>query len=177
MKRLIFLLIALLLPILLNGETDFVSTFPDFTLKNIDGNPITLSEETQKGPVIVTFWATWCKPCIKELRKLNEMKEFLDKHNVAVFPINEDGARTRAKVKPFAIKQGWKFKVLMDPRNKVKTLAGVAELPEFFIICEGNEILYRHSGYKPGDEAEYKEKIEAFFPVLEDDDKQENAIE
>jgi peroxiredoxin len=144
---------------------DVTSAFPDFTLKSCNGDDITLSEITGEGPTIVTFWATWCKPCIKELRKLEGMSKFLEKHGVTVLAINEDGPRTRPKVKPFTKKEGWTFNVLMDPGSKVKTAAGVAELPKFFIVGEGNAILYQHPGYKPGDEAEYREKIETLFPV------------
>jgi len=162
-----FLAIVMLVPIIAFAQGRSVSTFPDFTLNNMNGKAVTLSAVTAEGPAIVTFWATWCKPCVKELGKLEEMADFLETHNVTVLAVNEDGARTRAKVKPFVLKEGWSFEVLMDTNNKVKNSSGVAELPEFFIVGDGNEILYRHSGYKPGDEAEYREKIETLFPITE----------
>ena len=159
-----FIVVTLTVSALFAG-TDITSTFPDFTLKSCDGKDVTLSEITSEGPAIVTFWATWCKPCIKELRKLEGMSKFLEKHRVTVLAINEDGPRTRSKVKPFIKKEGWTFHVLMDSGSMVKTAAGVAELPKFFIVGEGNAILYQHPGYKPGDEAEYKEQIEELFPL------------
>ena len=46
---------------------------PDFSLDNIDGDPVTLSENTGSGPVVLSFWATWCKPCIEELPHLEKI--------------------------------------------------------------------------------------------------------
>lgn len=177
MKHGIILFLSLMFPALLLAEVPVVPKFPDFTLKNLDGESVSLSEVTDNGPAIISFWATWCKPCIKELRKLNGMSDFLEKHNVTLLAINEDGVRTRPRIKPFVRKEKWEFSVLMDPGNKVKVAANVAELPEFFIVGEGNAILYHHSGYKPGDEAEYKEKIEALFPVVEQPNAAEDAGE
>ncbi|RKZ30074.1 hypothetical protein DRQ36_06740 [bacterium] len=140
--------------------------FPDFTLAALDGQTITLSEVCSESPVILTFWATWCKPCIKELRKLDEMEELLENHGVTLLAICEDGPRTRAKVKPFAQKEGWDFVIIMDTGESVKKSAGVADIPELFILSGDREILYHHIGFKPGDEAEYQQKVEELFPVV-----------
>lgn len=144
-------------------------TFPDFTLKTPGGEEVTLSERCAEGPVIVTFWATWCKPCRKELGKLSEMHDLLEKHGVEVIAISEDGPRTRARVRPFVRKEGWDFTVLLDPGGKVKVEAGVADIPELFMLTEDRQIVYRHVSYKPGDEAEYKEKIAELFPAPQEE--------
>lgn len=139
--------------------------FPDFKSKDIEGNDFALAEFLADGPIIMTFWATWCKPCLKELGKLTEMEEFLNDHGVRVLAVNTDGPRTRGKAKPFASKNGWDFTIIFDTDGSIKTLAGVAEIPEMFILSTEGKIMHHHVGYKPGDEVEYKEQIEALFPI------------
>jgi len=157
-------LISILVVSICAATTD--KKFPDFSLTSHDGNStIVLSKVCAKGPVMITFWATWCKPCLKELRKLSEMQNFLDEHSITLIAICEDGPRTKAKVKPFVENENWKFIVAMDTDGKVKSSAGVADLPELFMLSGDRNIVYHHYGYKPGDELEYKEKIEALFPV------------
>lgn len=164
-KELIYILLLVFTSVAIFGIS-VQKKFPDFSLATPDGSStMKLSAICQKGPVMITFWATWCKPCLKELRKLNEMKEFLDERSVTLLAICEDGPRTKSKVKPFVENEGWKFIVLMDPDGKVKSSAGVADLPELFILTGDRDIVYHHKGYKPGDEAEYKEKIENLFPL------------
>jgi len=155
----------MLLPIILAAQ----SILPDFTLETMDGRKITLSEVTAESGVILSFWATWCKPCVRELGKLEEMEEFLAQHNVIVIAVNEDGPRTRPRVKPFVTREGWSFDILMDPGHRVKNQSGIAELPETFIIGANNEVFYRHSGYKPGDEAIYERKVRELFAPKEND--------
>jgi len=163
----------LLMLIIATAVVAEVSIFPDFTTKDPDGNEIVLSEFCAEGPVILTFWATWCKPCVKELNKLTEMKDFLDMHNVRVLAVCEDGPRTRGKVKPYAEKSGWDFAIAMDSGSRIKAIAGVADIPELYMLSAESEILYHHMGYKPGDEVEYEAKIIELFPA----EKEEEATE
>ncbi len=160
------LIIPLLIVLVFTGFAE-EGIFTDFNTKDPDGNDIVLSEFVAEGPIILTFWATWCKPCIKELNKLTEMNDFLNEHGVRVLAVCEDGPRTRNRVKPFAQKNGWDFTIAMDTGGGIKSIAGVADIPEFFILSTDMEILYQHMGYKPGDEVEYKEQIETLFPVEE----------
>ncbi len=168
-KSLIVLVLLSLIALAAEG-----AVIDDFTLKNLRGEDVVLSEFCAEGPIILTFWATWCKPCIKELRKLTVMKNFLDAHGLRVMAVCEDGPRTRNKVRPFADKENWEFTIVMDKGGRVKTQLGVADIPELFILTTEREILYHHIGYKPGDEAEYKKTIEELFPI---EDEPETAGE
>lgn len=171
MRRLILIIPFMLILAFLTFARE--GTFADFTAKDPDGNEIVLSEFVAEGPIILTFWATWCKPCIKELNKLTEMEEFLEMHGVRVLAVCEDGPRTRNRVKPFAQKNGWDFTIAMDTGGGIKSIAGVADIPEFFILSPEMEILYHHMGYKPGDEVEYKEQIKTLFPIEKEETEAE----
>ena len=68
------------------------------TLKQLDGKEITFKEAVQQGPVIVSFWATWCKPCQSELEALKDLEDSW-KNKVRIIAVSIDDARAMAKVK------------------------------------------------------------------------------
>ena len=74
---------------------------PDFSLPTPEGKQIRLSALRKNGPVLIDFWATWCKPCLKAMPKLVELHERFKDRGLTVLGVNEDGPRSRTKVKPF----------------------------------------------------------------------------
>lgn len=177
MKHIIPIIIALLAITYSSTALEVTRTFPDFKLDTPEGETVELGEVLENGPVIVTFWATWCKACIKELRKLSGMEELLESRDITLLAINEDGPRTRGKIRPFIKKEGWTFTTGIDKGGKIKIAAGIADIPELFILGESGEILYHHIGFKPGDEAEYRKKIESLFPAKNNAGREEKELE
>ena len=87
------------------------------TLKQLDGKEITFKEAVQQGPVIVSFWATWCKPCQSELEALKDLEDSW-KNKVRIIAVSIDDARAMAKVKSLVKGKKWPFEVFCSTRTK-----------------------------------------------------------
>ncbi len=136
---------------------------PDFTLTDIDGNTVCLDSLLADGPVFMSFWALWCKMCIKELDALKPYYDEFDSLGVHMLAISVDRARSVPKVKPFALSHKWKYVVVLDPDDILRDLYHVQAMPSSFIINQDKEIVFTHMGYKPGDEEIIIETIRDMF--------------
>ena len=101
---------------------------------------------------LLDFWATWCKPCIQAIPKLNKIYKEYQIKGVEIIGINTDSPRNSAKVKPFAKTYKIAYPILRDPNNEVTTELNVTAFPTLYIINSKNEIIYTHIGFRPGDE-------------------------
>lgn len=146
---------------------------PDFTLEDIDGNTVCLDSLLTKGPVFMSYWALWCKMCIKELDALKPYFDEFDSLGVNLLAISQDKARAVPKVKPFALSHKWKYVVVLDPDNIMRDLYHVQAMPTSFIINQDKKIVFTHMGYKPGDEEIIIEKMRDLFNQGEKDETEE----
>ena len=143
-----------------NAEnTDSESIIPDLKVRLLNGSSTTLHQLYQNGPLLIDFWATWCVPCKKVMKFLNEYHEKYAKDNFKVLMINTDTPRSLAKVKSFIRSQKYSFNVGMDP-NKViaKKLNGMM-MPTLILVDKGGVVKWRHQGYVAGEEVEIEEQI------------------
>ncbi len=140
---------------------DNSTQLPDITLKDIDGNDVNFAQYGQNGKLtIVSFWATWCKPCIKELKNMNDLLEdWEEEYDVELVAVSVDDSRNMVKVKPFASGMGWNFDVLLDPNGDLQRALNVANPPVTFLIDQEGNIIYTHTGYVEGDEYELEDHI------------------
>ena len=144
----------------LNGEnTDSGSTIPDLKVRLLDGTSTTLHQLSQDGPLLIDFWATWCVPCKKVMKYLNQYHEEYAEDNFKVLMINTDTPRSLGKVRGFIKSQDYSFNVGMDP-NKVlsKKLNGMI-MPTLILVDKGGIIKWRHQGYVAGEELEIEKQI------------------
>ena len=144
----------------LNGEnTDSGSTIPDLKVRLLDGTSTTLHQLSQDGPLLIDFWATWCVPCKKVMKYLNQYHEKYADDNFKVLMINTDTPRSLGKVRGFIKSQDYSFNVGMDP-NKVlsKKLNGMI-MPTLILVDKGGIIKWRHQGYVAGEEIEIEKQI------------------
>jgi len=136
------------------------SKAPNFVAKNLSGKKVELREVLGDGPVLISFWATWCKPCIKELNELQKVYEKYTKKGFEILAIDVDGPRSRSKVKPMVKGLKWEFPVLWDKTKDIYRKYHVLGIPHTVLIDKSGKIRYTHTTYRPGDEEVIKKKIE-----------------
>lgn len=136
---------------------------PDWTLEDPAGNRVSFAAELARGPVVVSFWATWCKPCLKELPHLEAMAAHYD-GRVTFLAVNTDDPKSVAKVEPLVRARGWtRLKVLLDPAATVQQLLQVDAMPYLVLYDRDGGEAYRHTGYAEGDEERLRAQIETLL--------------
>lgn len=147
---------------LISASMDGGSKIPSVKIKDMDGNSFNTADLSNDGkPMVISFWATWCAPCKKELNAIHEVYEdWQDETGVKVIAVSIDDARSATRVKPYVDGQGWEYQVLIDSNGDFKRALNVNNVPQTFLVNGNGEIVWTHSGYNPGDEEELFEEIE-----------------
>lgn len=155
-KKLFFLAVAAVLAVFsANAE------LPSVSLKNIKGETVNTAELSNDGkPIIISFFATWCKPCNRELKAINEVYEdWQDETGVKLIAVSIDEAQNEQKVKPLVDRMKWDYEVLLDPNGEFKRQMGVSDIPHVFVVDGNGNIVWNHKGYVDGGEDEILEQV------------------
>ena len=102
---------------------------PPFAIKSVTGEKLNLTALLETGPVVLDFWATWCKPCQMALPELEALHQKYAKRGLRVIGISADGPRNFAKVRPTASKLGLTFPIAIDDDERLQQLYQVRGLP------------------------------------------------
>ncbi len=159
-----FLVIAaILLPHSLNsaGIDGKAKKLPAVKIKDLKGNSFNTKKIANDGnPIIISFWATWCKPCILELSNIDdEYVDWQEETGVKLIAISIDDARTSHKVVPFINGRGWEYEVYIDENADLKRAMHVNTVPHTFLLNGKGEVVWEHSSYAPGDERKLYEMV------------------
>ena len=154
MKQLFFIAFILI-------NTSLFSQIPSVEIKNLNGKIINTSQfDNNNKPIIISFWATWCKPCKQELENIHEVYEdWKEETNVKLIAISIDDSRNSAKIKPMVDAKGWEFEVYQDSNREFASKMGVNPIPHTFLLDGNKNIVYEHVTYSDGDEEKLYEKL------------------
>ena len=150
----------MLLVFLFTYNSQFSKIYTKIGLKTLNGESIKSVEAINKdGFTIVSFWATWCIPCINELDAINEViSKWNKKENIKVLAISTDDSRSKKRVRPLINGKNWIFDIISDTNQEFKRAMGVVGIPHT-IVTYKSEIIHRRIGYTPGEEEDLFEVI------------------
>ncbi len=129
-------------------------TLPAVELKTLDGKTVNTADLSNDGkPVIISFWATWCKPCVAELSTIADVySDWQEETGVKIIAISIDDARTSSGVKPLVDGKDWDYEVLLDANSDFKRAMNVNLVPHTFILNGNGEIVWQHASFSQGSE-------------------------
>ena len=152
--------------------TTIYAQLPSVSLKDIDGKTIDTAKLDNEGkPFVISFFATWCKPCNRELKAISEQyADWQDETGMKVVAISIDQAQNINKVKPMVDAEGWEYEVLLDPNSDFRRALGIQMIPHVLIIDGDGKIVESRSGYTEGAENHIIEKIREILKKQESED-------
>lgn len=133
---------------------------PNMQLKDMKGRTVSMQDISKDQLVVVSLWATWCVPCIKELEAIKEVyEEWQEETGVKIYAVSVDDSRTEKRVRPMVNGKAWDYEIVLDPNHDFKRAVGASAIPMLF-VAKDNKILYRRNGYSPGAEDELYAKLQ-----------------
>ena len=119
----------------------------DFNKKNVSTDII-----LEDGKYyVLSFWATWCIPCINELDAIADNYEGWTDNGVEIIAVSTDDSRTKKRVRPMVNGKNWGFKIFLDENHDFKRALNIDGIPHT-IVTKGKQIISRRVGYSPGEE-------------------------
>jgi len=160
-KTLLALVFMISLGTAVAQEGESAKKLPSVTIKTLDGKDFNTADIQNDGkPIIVSFWATWCRPCLKEMTAFaDNYEEWQAETGVKIYAISTDDARTKANVLPMVNGRGWEFEFFIDTNGDFKRAMSVSQVPHTFIINGKGEIVQQHTSFADGYEQELFEFI------------------
>ncbi len=136
-------------------------TLPSANVKTLEGQSFNVQELGKTGKItVISFWATWCSPCKKELDAIKDYyPDWKKDYDMELVAVSVDDTRTAAKIPAMVKEKGWEYRILHDSNKEFQQTANVASVPHTLLLDASGNIVYEHVGYAPGDELELEEKI------------------
>lgn len=129
---------------------------PQVQVKDTKGRVVNAATLSNDGkPFVISFFATWCKPCLRELRAISEVyDDWRDETGMKLYIVSIDDAQNTSKVKPLVDAEGWDYDVLLDPNSDFFRAMGLQTVPHVMVVDGNGKIVHTHSGYTDGAETE-----------------------
>lgn len=156
-KKKLFLIIL----VIASFNTFAQKSIPDINIQDLKGKYISAKSILKPNkPTIISFWATWCKPCLQEIHSVNQnIEEWRKEVNFDFIAISTDDSRSKNKVFNLKSIKKWQFDVFIDENGDLQRAMNVLNIPYTIILDKNHKIIYQHTAYAPGDEEEYFEVL------------------
>lgn len=157
MKKISLLLLLLVVSAAIHAQNVFTyKKLPSVNIKDLKGQPFSTDSITNNGkPIIVSFWATWCKPCVRELTTISDVyDDWVKETGVKLVAVSIDDSRSVPLVAPMINGKGWEYQVLLDPNSDFKRAMNVVTVPQTFLLNGKGEVVWQHTTFAEGDELE-----------------------
>ena len=138
---------------------------PPFTLRTLEGAQLDLATLLERGPVLLDFWATWCKPCVTSLPEVDALSRVYGPRGLTVVGVSIDGPRNGARVRPFVSRLKLGYAIGLDEDGSLQQDYRVTAVPTALLIDRGGHIVLRRQGYLPGEGARLREALETLLPA------------
>ncbi|MDZ7742278.1 MAG: TlpA disulfide reductase family protein [Bacteroidota bacterium] len=161
MKKASLLLISLFIMLTAFSQEEKKHKLPSVEIKNVNGIPFNSADIDNDGkPVIISFWAMWCKPCIRELNTIADVyPDWQEETGVRFYAVSIDDVRSSSKVLPFANGNDWGYEILLDPNKDFARAMNVNLIPHMFILDGEGNIVWQHTSFAEGGELEVIETV------------------
>lgn len=134
---------------------------PSANLKTLEGQILNAQDLGKTGKItVLSFWATWCSPCKKELDAIMDYYEDWQKtYDMELVAISVDDSRTAAKITAMVAQKGWEYRILHDYNKEFQQAVNVSSVPYTILLDQAGNIVFEHTGYAPGDELELEDHM------------------
>lgn len=159
MKKLLATIAGLALILSVNAQD---TELPNTVIKDVvNGKKVAFSETVTKGKVtLISFWATWCVPCKKEIKSIREkMADWKKEADFDYITVSIDESRAEGLVRSYAKSQGWEFEYYIDTNGDLKRSLGFQNVPFTMIVDKNGKVAYTHTGFEEGSENEVFAKV------------------
>ena len=145
-KKITLQILAFLMVLFSASMASAATKVPDFILKSVPEKKEINIKDYRGKVVLVTFWATWCGPCVQEIPSLKSLQDVYGPQGFSVLAISMDQGGPRV-VEKMMKRTNINYPVVMGTSKVSKAFGGIFGIPTTFLIDQSGNVLKRYTGW------------------------------